>query len=190
MRPDDGRIDHLQRDIARAASGNRIHDDIPNAAVGPASELPKDRVPVAKLVWQVAPRNASPHQPEHRIKHAAVIARRTTTFADQERFEIGPLIVRHQPANHDCSPQRAALNQFAILTSTTLSTQPSDRRRPDSSSFQGFCESSGGPSHFLNWAWCTAPRLRLRCVSFVIGRNQMSSESAGSPEFTNTPYVE
>jgi hypothetical protein len=132
MRPDDGCVDHLQRDIARAASGERIQDDIPNAAVGPASELPKDRVPVAKLVWQIAPRNAGPHQPEHRIKYAAMIARRTTTFADQERFEIGPLIVRHQPTNHGCSPQRAALNQFAILWSITLSTRPSlfDHRIP------------------------------------------------------------
>jgi hypothetical protein len=98
VRPDDGRIDHLQRRSARIASGERLQNDIPYAAVGPASKLPKDRVPVAKLFWQIAPRDAGPHQPKHRIKHAAMIARRPATFSDQERFEIRPLIVRHQPA--------------------------------------------------------------------------------------------
>jgi hypothetical protein len=43
---------------------------------------------------------------------------------DQERFKIRPLLVGHQSANHRRSPQRAALNQFAILASGGLSTQP------------------------------------------------------------------
>ncbi len=44
---------------------------------------------------------------------------------DQERFEVRPLIVGHQSANQGCPPQRAALNQFAILASIGLSTRPS-----------------------------------------------------------------
>ena len=43
---------------------------------------------------------------------------------DQERFEVRPLIVGHQSANQGCPPQRAALNQFAILASIGLSTRP------------------------------------------------------------------
>ena len=44
---------------------------------------------------------------------------------DQERFEVRPLIVGHQSANQGCPPQRAALNEFAILASIGLSTRPS-----------------------------------------------------------------
>jgi hypothetical protein len=57
-----------------------------------------------------------------------MVARRPTAAADQERLEIRPLIVRHQSANHCRSPQRAALNQFAILASIDLSTRPSRER--------------------------------------------------------------
>ena len=49
----------------------------------------------------------------------------TAPSMDQERLEKRPLIVSHQSANHDRSPQRAALNQFAILASIGLSTKPS-----------------------------------------------------------------
>ncbi|MFZ0458339.1 MAG: hypothetical protein WAM17_07840, partial [Rhodoplanes sp.] len=42
-----------------------------------------------------------------------------------ERFEIRPLIVGHPSANQGRSPQRAALNQFAIPASMSLSTRPS-----------------------------------------------------------------
>ena len=52
--------------------------------------------------------------------------RSAATTMDQERFEIRPLIVGHKSANQGRSPQRAALNQFSILASIGLSTQPSD----------------------------------------------------------------
>jgi hypothetical protein len=125
MRPDNRRIDHLQRDITCATSGKRLQDHVEDAAIGPASKLPEDRIPVAKFLRQVTPRRARPHLPKNRIKHTAMVARRSATTSDKERFEIRPLIVRHQPANHSCSPQRTALNQFTILQSITLSTAPS-----------------------------------------------------------------
>ena len=127
MRPDNRRIDHLQRDITCATSGKRLQDHVEDAAIGPASKLPEDRIPVAKFLRQVTPRRARPHLPKNRIKHTAMVARRSATTSDKERFEIRPLIVRHQPANHSCSPQRTALNQFTILQSITLSTAPSQR---------------------------------------------------------------
>jgi hypothetical protein len=49
MRPDNRRIDHLQRGITCAASDKRVQDDVEDTAVGPASKLPKDRIPVAKF---------------------------------------------------------------------------------------------------------------------------------------------
>ena len=55
---------------------------------------------------------------------------------DQERFEVRPLIVGHQSANQGCPPQRAALNQFAILASIGLSTRPSLKRRGDKPDFE------------------------------------------------------
>jgi hypothetical protein len=125
MRTDDGRIDHLQSRIANSAASERLQDHIPDAAVGPPSKLPKDRIPVAEFLRQVAPRRAGSHQPKHRVERTTMVARRPTATAYQERFEIRPLIVRHQFANHRCSPQRAALNQFAILASIGLSTRPS-----------------------------------------------------------------
>ena len=124
MRAHDGRIDHLQCRVGHAAAGERLQDHIPDAAVGPAPGLPKDRIPVAELLRQVAPRRAGSHQPKHRVEHAAMVARRATATTDQERFEIRPLIVGHQSANQGCPPQRAALNQFAILASIDLPTRP------------------------------------------------------------------
>jgi hypothetical protein len=87
-------------------------------------EDPKGGVPVAEALRQVAPRCAGSHQPKHRVEHAAMIAWRPAAAAmDQERFEVRPLIVGHQSANQGCPPQRAALNQFAILASIGLSKQ-------------------------------------------------------------------
>ena len=126
MRPDDGRIDHLQRGVGQRASGERFQDHVPDAAVGPPPKLPKNRVPVAEFLRQVAPRCPGSHQPKHRVEHAAMVAwRSAATAMDQERFETRPLIVGHQSANQGCPPQRAALNQFAILASIGLSTRPS-----------------------------------------------------------------
>ena len=130
MRADDGRIDHLQSRVAHSTSSERLQDHIPDAAVGPPSKLPKDRIPVAELLRQVAPRRASSHQPKDRVEHMTMVARRSTAAAYQERLEIRPLIVRHQSANHRRSPQRAALNQFAILASIDLSGRV-DKSNPD-----------------------------------------------------------
>jgi hypothetical protein len=75
MRPDNPRIDHLQRDITCAASGKRLQDHVEDAAIGPASKLPKDRIPVAKFLRQVTPRRARPHLPKNRIKHTCAAFR-------------------------------------------------------------------------------------------------------------------
>jgi hypothetical protein len=125
MRADDGRINHLQSRVAHSASSERLQDYIPDAAVGPPSKLPKGRIPIAEFLRQIAPRRASSHQPKDRVEHPTMIAWRSAAATYQERFEIRPLIVRHQSANHRRSPQRAALNQFAILASIDLSTRPS-----------------------------------------------------------------
>jgi hypothetical protein len=103
MRADDGCIDHLQGSFGYSTSGEPFQDHVPDAAVGPAPKLPKDRVPVSEFLRQVAPRCAGSHQPKHRLEHASMISRRTTAASmDQEIFEIRPLIVGHQSANQGC----------------------------------------------------------------------------------------
>jgi hypothetical protein len=106
MRTDNGRIDHLKGGVAQSASSERLQDHIPDAAVGPPPKLPKDRIPVAEFLRKVAPRCACSHQPEHRVEHSTMIARRPAAATDQERFEIRPLIVGHQSANQGCSPRK------------------------------------------------------------------------------------
>ena len=128
MRADDGRIDHLQRGVGHPASGERFQDHVPDAAVGPPAKLPKDRIPLAEFIWQVAPWRARSHYPKHGVKHAAMVPWRPPAVMDQERFEIRPLFVGHQSTNQGRSPQRAALNQFAIPASMGLSTRPSQAR--------------------------------------------------------------
>jgi hypothetical protein len=119
------RVHHLQCRLSDTAAGERLEDHIPDTAVGPASELPKDRIPVSELLRQIAPRRTGSHQPKHCVEYAAMIGRGATTVMGQKRFETLPLFVGHQSANQGCSPQRAALNQFSILASIDLSTRPS-----------------------------------------------------------------
>ncbi len=125
MRTHDGRINHLQCRVGQAAAGERLQHHIPDATVSPAAELPKNRIPAAELLRQIAPRRAGPHQPKRRVHHTAMVARRTASATDQKRFEIRPLIIGQQSANQGCPPQRAALNQFSIPASIDLSTRPS-----------------------------------------------------------------
>jgi hypothetical protein len=82
MRTHDGRINHLQCRVGQAAAGERLQHHIPDATVSPAAELPKDRIPVAEFLRQIAPRRAGPHQPKHRVQHTAMVARRTASATD------------------------------------------------------------------------------------------------------------
>lgn len=136
MRTHDGRINHLQCRVGQAAAGERLQHHIPDATVSPAAELPKNRIPVAELLRQIAPRRAGPHQPKRRVHHTAMVARRTASATDQKRFEIRPLIIGQQSANQGCPPQRAALNQFSIPASIDLSTRPRLNTRKSGTLFQ------------------------------------------------------
>jgi len=79
MRTHDGRINHLQCRIGQAAARERLQHHIPDATVSPAAELPKDRIPVAELLRQIAPRRAGSHQPKYPVEHTAMVVRRTAT---------------------------------------------------------------------------------------------------------------
>src|SRR4029079_3399978 len=92
MRTDDGRIDHLQRGVRHSTSREPFQDHVPDATVGQPPHLPKDRVPVAEALRQVAPRCAGSHQPKHRVEHAAMIAWRPA--ADKALYALRNRIER------------------------------------------------------------------------------------------------
>jgi len=125
MCADDGRIDHLQGGVAQSTTGERLQDHIPDTAIGPPPKLPKDRIPVAEFLRQVAPRCARSHQPKHRIEHTTMVARWPAAAADQKRFEKRPLIVGHQSANQGCSPAKSSLKSTHDSHVNRLSTRPS-----------------------------------------------------------------
>ena len=104
MRAHDCRVDHLQRRIGNRDAAKRLQDGVPNPGLRPAAELPPDGVPIAELRRQVTPRRASAHDPEDRVEDLAMVARPTTAFRDQKGSKNLPLGVRHEIANHRCSP--------------------------------------------------------------------------------------
>jgi len=116
MRADDGRIDHLQSRVTHFAASECLQDHIPDAAVGPTTELAKDRIPVAQFLRQIAPGRAGSHQPKHCVEDATMIARWSATTSYQERLEIRPLIVGHESANHRRSPLIESFAAFVLLT--------------------------------------------------------------------------
>jgi len=124
MSTDNSRIDHLQCRVAHPASGERLQDHIPDPTVGPPPKLPKDRIPVAEFLRQVAPRCARSHQPKHRIEHTTMVARWPAAAADQKRFEKRPLIVGHQSANQSCPPPKSSLESTHDSHVNRLSTRP------------------------------------------------------------------
>src|ERR1700730_6463529 len=98
---------------------------------------------------------------------------------DQERFEVRSLIVGHQSANQGCPPQRAALNQFAILASIGLSTRPNLTRQMIE---RGFCHCS-----------YAAERCEARCIEInvvsppTLKSRQKACSKAISPFFIVRP---
>jgi hypothetical protein len=83
---------------------------------------------------------------------------------DQERFEVRPLIVGHQSANQGCPPQRAALNQFAILASIGLSTRPSTTKLMSFSAKRCACcpRPSFSSQSTSRLRMCRSPRTSMR----------------------------
>ena len=99
MCPDDGAVDHLQGIGITAAISQGLQQHIPQARRGPAPILSVDRVPVAQLRRQIAPRDARACHPEYPIQHPAVTAGRTPakgTGLHHEGLEESPFLVRQQ----------------------------------------------------------------------------------------------
>lgn len=108
MGANDGGIDHLDAVLTLPGLVQRPQQHVPHPTLGPAPELPVDRVPFAKVVVQVTPGRPRPRDPEHPVQHQPVIPGPTTaprTALDHERREERPLLIRHQTANQHRSPK-------------------------------------------------------------------------------------
>jgi hypothetical protein len=113
MRTDNGRIDHLKGGVAQSASSERLQDHIPDAAVGPPPKLPKDRVPVAEFLRQIAPRHARSRDPQHGVDKQPVVravSPLVAVLAWQKPLDTRPLRVRQFPTNQSPPPSVASLN--------------------------------------------------------------------------------
>ena len=74
MSADHSGIDHLDGLRRGAAIGERLQEDVPEAFQAPSSKLLIDRVPVAQLFGQIAPRRARARDPENTIERATMLA--------------------------------------------------------------------------------------------------------------------
>jgi hypothetical protein len=75
----------------------------PLAELRPTVESIEYRLPRAKLLRQVAPRNARPTPPQHRLDEVAIIFRRSacTSLAQQHRLDLRPVpLFQLRPHHH------------------------------------------------------------------------------------------
>ena len=128
---DHGAVDHLDRLGRNTAAAQRFEQKIPQARPAPAQELSIDRVPLAKLFGQIAPRRSSTRHPEYAVQRAPVIRWRSPaqgTARNNERFEKRPFHIAHQSANQNHLPQEVVLNHANACLRIPLSTRPSEAR--------------------------------------------------------------
>jgi hypothetical protein len=104
VRPDYCAVDHLQTGIATAAVVERFEQQLPQAGQRPAPELAVNRRPFAKMLVQIAPRDARSRNPENPIKNKAMIPRTPSaacTALNHEWLKTSPFLVTHQTTHHN-----------------------------------------------------------------------------------------
>jgi hypothetical protein len=98
MRPDYCAVDHLQAGAATPAVVERFKQQLPQTRQRPAPELAVNRRPFAKMLVQIAPRDARSRNPENTIKNKAMIPwppPAVRTALDHERLKTRPFLVAH-----------------------------------------------------------------------------------------------
>ncbi len=102
MRPDDGRVDHLNALADAPGLVEGVEQDVPQPGQGPAPELSADRPPLAEMLMQIAPLRARPGDPENSIENEATVSRPPTAMRAanrHERLKTRPFLIRHQSPN-------------------------------------------------------------------------------------------
>src|ERR1700722_17384189 len=95
-----------------------FEDTVPNALLAPATEPPKDAVPIAEDFRQVTPGRPSADNPEHTLhKHSVIAPRRTALVrtADDQARDSAPLFVAQDQSFHDtqgCPPKSSLESCF------------------------------------------------------------------------------
>ena len=122
----DRRVDHLHGGRRTVRLGQGFEHQLEQAALRPAAELPVDRVPLAEMPVQIAPRHAGARDPEDAVENPPVILRRPPALAaprDHQRFEKSPFLIRHQAANQERLPKRSLESRLAIQGKAILQTE-------------------------------------------------------------------
>jgi hypothetical protein len=142
MRPNRGAVEHLQHVERAATIRQRLQQQVPYAGFTPAAELPPDRIPIAELRRQIAPRRAGAADPEDPVQFAAVVlgwASATCGGHGQERREYRPFCIRHQTADHCRPPKReVGLESYRSASGESLAakTQQCESRGAHCDSFR------------------------------------------------------
>jgi len=109
MNPHAGAVDHL--DIAIVSLSQRVHNPVPDAGLGPATEA----VVAGRLrpvpLRQIRPGRARAQHPEYPVEHAPVVhPRHPARLVRQKRFNDGPFEIGQIVASHGQSSLWPAIN--------------------------------------------------------------------------------
>lgn len=102
VRPDDGRVDHLNALADARGLVEGVEQDVPQPGQGPAPELSVDRRPLAEMLMQITPLRARPDDPENSIENKAMVLGPPTAMRAanrHERLKACPFLIRHQSPN-------------------------------------------------------------------------------------------
>ena len=114
MRPDNGRVDHLDAFADAFGLVQGFKQELPQSGERPAPELSIDRRPFAEMSVQVAPLRSGAGDPENSIQNKPMIFWRTSAMRAANRHEwlkAGPFLIRHQSPNQARLLPKATLNQ-------------------------------------------------------------------------------
>jgi len=114
MRPDNGRVDHLDAFADTFGLVQGFKQELPQSGERPAPELSIDRRPFAEMSVQVAPLRSGAGDPENSIQNKPMIFWRTSAMRAANRHEwlkAGPFLIRHQSPNQARLLPKATLNQ-------------------------------------------------------------------------------
>jgi hypothetical protein len=96
MRPDNGRVDHLDAFADTFGLVQNFKQELPQSGERPAPELSIDRRPFAEMSVQVAPLRSGAGDPENSIQNKPMISWRAAAMGAANRhkwLKAGPFLI-------------------------------------------------------------------------------------------------
>jgi len=112
MRPDNGRVDHLDAFADAFGLVQGFKQELPQSGERPAPELSIDRRPFAEMSVQVAPLRSGAGDPENFHPEQADDLLAGGRYARREPsrwLKAGPFLIRHQSPNQAAPPSESDL---------------------------------------------------------------------------------